>query len=267
MAVLSAVSNDAHYLRDGKAKEIPGDELLNSMRDVTLTKDMELKGYANRNSLNYKADYRIPEVKTLLRGTLRYPGFGPVIAAAKSHGFLSHEPFAAGRPDTWRELSSKLSGVPADLLESEFSSDSDINSNFDWLGCFSDDPVTGDNPIQAFCNLLCEKLKYEADEQDMIVMQHRMILVDEQGNKTFHRSTMVEKGDKQGFSAMAKTVGYPAAIAADMILSGRITRKGVCIPVTKDIYEPVLTELEKLNISMTEEIITAQSELSFLNHL
>ena len=35
MAVLSAVSNDAQYLRRGEQKSIPGKELLNSMRDVT----------------------------------------------------------------------------------------------------------------------------------------------------------------------------------------------------------------------------------------
>ena len=267
MAVLSAVSNDAHYLRSGEPKSIPGDELLASMRDVTLNRHMDLKGYANRDSLGYKEDYRIPEVQTLLRGTLRYPGFGPVIEAAKNIGLLSGDAFGSEGNKSWRQLMSDLSGVSSSDLVDSLTDNADINRNFEWLGCFSEDLVDGNSPIQAFCNLLCDKLKYEEGEQDMIVMQHRMILVNDQGDKIFHRSTLVEKGESDGFSAMAKTVGYPAAIAADMILSGQIDRKGVCIPVTKDIYQPVLAELEKLNIKMTEEVITHQSEESFLNHL
>lgn len=267
MAVLSAVSNDAKYLRKGETKMINGDDLLASMRDVTLTEDMELKGYANRDSLGYRKEYRIPEVQTLLRGTLRYAGFGPIIDAAKKVGLLSNESFAGNVPANWGELMSRLSGVSENDLAKSFSADPQINEHFSWLGCFSDEPINADTPIQAFCSLLCEKLKYEQNEQDMIVMQHRMILKDKQQNKTFHRSTLVEKGDVGGFSAMAKTVGYPAAIAADLILSGKINRKGVCIPVTDDIYQPVLLELEKLNIKMREEIIQGQSEESFLNHL
>lgn len=266
MAVLSAVSNDAQYLRRGEKKSIAGEELLSSMREVTLTSNMELKGYANRDSLGYKEEYRIPEVKTLLRGTLRYPGFGSVIGAAKKLGLLSGQPFEKS-PKTWSQLMSTLSGKQELMLADELTDDHQINQSFEWLGCFSSETVNGDSPIQAFCDLLCEKLKYEENEQDMIVMQHRLVLVDELGNKTFHRSTMVEKGDVGGFSAMAKTVGYPAAIAADMIVSGQINRVGVCIPVTKDIYDPVLKELEKLDIKMEEEIITDQAEDSFLNHL
>jgi saccharopine dehydrogenase (NADP+, L-glutamate forming) len=267
MAVLSAVSNDALYLRSGETKSIPGDVLLSSMRDVTLTSELELKGYANRNSLGYQKDYGIPEVQTLLRGTLRYPGFGPVIDHAKSIGLLSAELFGDNKPTSWAQLMSRLSGVNKAHLANQFTSDAQVNQSFNWLGCFSEQAVSGKNPIEAFCNLLCEKLKYEKGEQDMIVMQHRFVLVDEQGNKTFQRSTMIEKGEKNGFSAMAKTVGYPAAIAADLILSGKIDRKGVCIPVTPDIYLPVLEVLETLDIKMNEEIITEQAEESFLNHL
>ena len=266
MAVLSAVSNDALYLSKGENKSIPGDTLLDSMRDVTLTKEMELKGYANRNSLGYKEDYNIPEVKTLLRGTLRYPGFGPIIGAAKNIGLLDTTKFGDSAPATWLQLMCELAGKSIEEKAKLFA-DADIQSSFEWLGCLSDEAINGDSPIAAFCNLLTEKLKYGEDEQDMIVMQHRLVLVDSAGNKTFHRSTLVEKGDQGGYSAMAKTVGFPAAIAADLILSGEIDRKGVCIPVTKDIYLPVLKELESLNIKMTEKVVEDQDEASFLNHL
>ncbi len=267
MAVLTAVSNDAQYLSRGQTKSIAGEDLLGSMRSVTFNEELELQGYANRNSLGYKEGYRIPEVQTLLRGTLRYDGFGEVIDTANKVGLLSSEKFSSVKPTTWSQLMSFLTDVAEANLETSFSESSKMNESYKWLGCFSSEEIKGDSPIQAFCNLLTEKLKYAKDEQDMIAMQHRFVIVDAQGNKKFHRSTMIEKGDKGGFSAMAKTVGYPAGIAADLILQGKITRKGVCIPVTKDIYGPVLAELETLNIKMKEEIITHQEESSFLNNL
>ena len=38
-----------------------------------------------------------------------------------------------------------------------------------------------------------------------------------------------------------------------MVADGRIKATGVRIPNTKDIYKPVLAELEKLNIKMDEK--------------
>jgi len=267
MAVLSAVSNDARYLSRGEVKSIPGESLLASMRDVTLSEDMELRGYANRDSMSYKEEYSIPEVKTLLRGTLRYPGFGEIIGTARKIGLLCDKAFSQPAPETWSGIMSRLNITDIARLATVASCRESVAEAFQWLGCFSNRQVKADSPIAAFCDLLTGKLKYEDGEQDMIVMQHRMVFVDEAGTKTFHRSTLIEKGDKGGYSAMAKTVGYPAAIAADMILSGKISRKGVCIPVSQDLYEPVLAELKNLNIEMTEQIVKDQSEASFLNHL
>jgi saccharopine dehydrogenase-like NADP-dependent oxidoreductase len=52
---------------------------------------------------------------------------------------------------------------------------------------------------------------------------------------------------------MARTVSLPAAIAARMILEGRITKTGVRIPVEADIYNPVLNELATMGISCVEK--------------
>ena len=75
---------------------------------------------------------------------------------------------------------------------------------------------------------------------------------------------MVEYGDPKGLSAMAKTVGIPAGIAAKLILEGtklhynsyllyvptchislvgKIKQKGIVLPLTRNIYQPILEEL------------------------
>ena len=66
-------------------------------------------------------------------------------------------------------------------------------------------------------------------------------------------SSMVAIGTDEVYTAMAKTVGLPAAIATKMILTGGIKKTGVVIPVTPDIYLPVLNELEtKFDIRFIE---------------
>lgn len=70
-------------------------------------------------------------------------------------------------------------------------------------------------------------------------MQH-IFLIEKNGRAIVKKSTMVTIGEKNGFSGMAKTVGTPTGIGAQLILDGKIDIKGVCIPVNPQIYEPVL---------------------------
>ena len=60
-------------------------------------------------------------------------------------------------------------------------------------------------------------------------------------------------GDNEVHTAMAKTVGLPLAITIKNFLTGKFKLYGVQIPLVKEIYEPMLTELESLNIIFTEK--------------
>jgi len=264
MAVLLAVGNEAKYLRDGIEETISAAQLLPSMRDVELANDFQLRGYANRDSTLYKQQYAIPEVKTLLRGTLRYPGFGPVMQAAKDLGLLSNDPFVPEPPSSWKHWF--RTQVKRRDIE-QLTEGSELWQAFSWLGCLEDTPMQGRSPIEAFCRLLQERLSYKEGERDMIAMQHRFVVKAKNGEKRYIKSTLIEKGEPDGFSAMAKTVGLPAAIAADLILSNVITRRGVCIPVTPDIYKPILEQLRRLNIMMDEQEVAVADEKAFLNNL
>ena len=64
---------------------------------------------------------------------------------------------------------------------------------------------------------------------------------------------MVTLGEDQTFTAMAKTVGLPVAIAAMDILNGKIKTPGVQIPITREIYEPILDELKSYGIEFNEK--------------
>lgn len=104
-----------------------------------------------------------------------------------------------------------------------------------------------------------KKLMLQPEDKDMVVMLHEMEYISE-GSRRKVTSTLVLKGNDAVHTAMAKTVGLPLAVAAKLILNGALTCKGLQIPITKEIYEPVLKELQQAGICFTEETITLPYE-------
>lgn len=109
-----------------------------------------------------------------------------------------------------------------------------------------------------------KKLALQPEDKDMVVMMHEIEY--EIGNrKSEIRSSLVVKGENNLYTAMAKTVGLPLGIAAKLILNGQINITGVHIPTVKEIYEPVLIELEEYGIKFQEEKKTDDTDLPLLN--
>ncbi|MCB0292936.1 MAG: saccharopine dehydrogenase, partial [Calditrichaeota bacterium] len=106
-------------------------------------------------------------------------------------------------------------------------------------------------------DLLKKKLPLPAGQRDMVVLLHELDVVypDEGGRKERLRSALIEFGEADGFTAMSKTVGLPAAIAAKLVLTDQLPLTGCQLPTHPVIYEPVLSELESLGIRFNEEIV------------
>lgn len=107
---------------------------------------------------------------------------------------------------------------------------------------------TTTTPAQLLQVALEKKLSLEAADRDMVVMLHE-IEYQQDGKKQKHTASLVAKGDDNQHTAMAKTVGLPLGIAARLLLNGTISCRGLRIPTAKEIYEPVLAELERQGIS------------------
>jgi saccharopine dehydrogenase-like NADP-dependent oxidoreductase len=95
------------------------------------------------------------------------------------------------------------------------------------------------------------KLAMQPADKDMIVMLHE-IEYEKQSTKHKVQSSLKVIGADNLRTAMAKTVGLPLGIAAKLILNGTIKLTGLKIPTSKEIYEPVLKELELHQIKFTE---------------
>ena len=259
--VLLAGRNDAQFLQDGKEIKIPGPSLFENCELMEIPGMGVYEGYPNRDSLSYIEIYNIQETKTMLRGTLRNVGWCETLDKIADLGLLNIEERSLEGmtyADLVRELTSnkdtniKIAVAKTCNIEPE----NQIINRLEWLGLFEEKKIpSGTNTIlDALCNLFEEKLQYAPGERDMIVMHHEF-LVEYPDKKQKITSTLIDYGIPNGDSSMSRTVALPVAIASKMILDGKITPTGVHRPIISEIYEPILKELETLNIKMEEKII------------
>ncbi|MFW9991517.1 MAG: saccharopine dehydrogenase C-terminal domain-containing protein [Candidatus Odinarchaeota archaeon] len=262
--VLLAGRNDGKFLKDGKVVEIPGVDLFDHHYEYPVDGLGVLDAYPNRDSVPYIDIYGIPEAKTMFRGTLRNKGWCETLKKFADTGILAIEEQDIPKGTTYGEYLRKLMDLPeGDIREVTAKKlglpvDSEILDRFEWMGLFSDEEVPYERsaPIDVLGYQFQKRLQYREGERDMLVMVHEFI-ADYGEYKEKITSTMLDFGlqDSNGSSSMSRTVGLPASIGVRMILEGTITDTGVHIPVKKSIYEPVLKELEEMNIGFKEKIV------------
>ncbi len=259
--VLLAGKNSAQYLKDGQQIFIPSQDLFDNYLMINIEGLGEFEGYPNRNSLPYIELYGIKSTKTMLRGTLRNKGWCSTIKKIVDLGFLEEEEKDwAGL--TYKDFLKKLMNDPAeeDIKKAlsahlNIEESSDIIQRFEWLGLLSDEPLPSekDSPLNILGAKMLEKLQYEEGERDMIMLQHQFIASYPGDKKEKITSTLIDFGIPHGDTSMARTVGLPAAISTKLILEGKIEKTGVHIPVTPEIYIPILQELKELDIVFKEK--------------
>ncbi len=257
-AVLAA-KNDARFLIDGKEIYVPGEELFNHCFKFEVDKLGEFEVYPNRDSIPYKEKYRIEDTRTIFRGTIRYPGWCNLWNAIKKLSLLDEREMEFSGI-TWKKLVARLNNLEGENLIKESAShlglslDSEIIQKLKWVGIFEDKKIEIEKgtPLDAFVKLLEEKLCYKSGEKDMVILRDEVIA--DYGNyKKRYLSVLIDYGEVGKETSVARTVALPAAVGVKLILENRITLKGVRIPVEPEIYEPVLSELEKLGITLEEK--------------
>jgi saccharopine dehydrogenase (NADP+, L-glutamate forming) len=254
--VLLAGKNAARYLKDGREVFVPPEELLGDYAMISIEGLGEFEGYPNRDSLPYIELYGIPETQTMLRGTLRYPGWCKTLKKISELGLLDQAEKDLAGLTYLGFMKIQLGNAPekdikkALAVRLNIGQDSDIINRLEWLGLLSEDPIPLDkgSPLDVLEIRMLAKLRYQPGERDMIVLRHDFLATGPGPKKQKIVSTLVDYGIPEGDSSMARTVGLPAAIGTRLILEGRIQAKGVLIPVLPEIYEPILDELREHGI-------------------
>lgn len=258
--VLLASKNSARFLKDGQIVSIPAEDLFARPEIIPIPGLGAFEGYPNRDSVPYRDIYGIPEASSILRGTLRYPGWCATLKKMVELGLLDDTPkdrTGSTFLGLMRELSRDTPGedVRAAIARRlDLDAVSEIIPRLEWLGLFEERklPAGKGSALDNLVALMIEKLAYAIGERDMIVLQHEFLARTESGRSERIVSTLIDYGVPGGDSSMSRTVGLPAAIAARLVLEGKIRMTGVHVPVHPDIYGPILEELGTLGVRFTE---------------
>ena len=244
--VLTAGKNSACYLADGKRTEIPGPELFSDMHLLNVPGLGELEAYPNRDSLGYIDVYGLAEAKTVFRGTLRNKGWCAAMKKIVNSGLLDEREKDL-RGLTFKEFTAAvIPGAKPETVKADLAAALGVPAGSDpvrWLEWL---PLEKGSPLDIMAARMVQKMSYEKGERDMLVMHHEFTAEYPEGRTEKLTSTLVDYGIPGGDTSMARTVSLPVAIAARLILEGKITGTGVQIPVSPAIYEPLLKELEEM---------------------
>ncbi|KAI9759170.1 MAG: Saccharopine dehydrogenase [NADP(+), L-glutamate-forming] [Chaenotheca gracillima] len=272
--VLLALGNAAKYYRDGKIEDVSGKELMGTAKPYFIYPGYAFVAYPNRDSTPFRERYEIPEVQTLIRGTLRYQGFPEMIRVLVDIGFLSEEKKdflkPSSSPITWKEATQKIlnasTGSEKDLVwaissKTKFDNTDEKNrilAGLRWMGLFSDEKIDPrETPLDTLCATLEAKCQYGPDERDFVMLQHKFGIEHKDGSKETRTSTLCQYGDPKSYSAMAKLVGTPCAVAVQQVLDGTLSKKGVVAPMNMEVCGPLIKELkEKYGIEMLEKTVS-----------
>ncbi|MDZ4758488.1 MAG: saccharopine dehydrogenase C-terminal domain-containing protein [Bacteroidota bacterium] len=258
--VILAGQATAQFLKNGKIHYITPQRIFSELETIDLGEKGIYEAYANRDSLNYIIPYQLQSATEVLRGTLRIPPFCEGWNVLVSLGLtddsykvdcnsLSYKNWVESYlPKGYNSINDYIKSISINQETIRR-----IEQNIQWLGLYSEELIPNGlhTPAQIIQNLLARKWRLEPQELDMIVMHH-IFEYEHQGRKRKSTSTLIVKGKDQLHTAMAQTVGLPLGLAAKLILRNKIAARGVIIPTQKELYLPILSELEKYHIIFEE---------------
>lgn len=147
------------------------------------------------------------------------------------------------------EIIKEKSSIKGDEIER-------IIKGLKWLGMFSETLVhRRGNYLDTLCATLEDKMMYAEGERDMVMLQHKFEIELKDGTRQTRTSTVLEYGNPEGASAMARLVGMPCGVATQLVLDGVINKPGVLAPMSAEINDPLIKGIEAEGVVCHEEIL------------
>jgi saccharopine dehydrogenase-like NADP-dependent oxidoreductase len=261
--VLAGQGGAAKFIQEGTYKYIPYHKLFRRTEFLEVDGYGRFEGYANRDSLKYRSVYGLDEALTVFRGTIRRVGYSKAWDMFVQLG-MTDDSYAIDDSEnmSYREFVNLFLPYHAtDSVEIKLRHQLKIDQDdVMWdklveLDLFNPDKKVGlknATPAQILEKILTDSWTLQAEDKDMIVMYHKFGY-ELNGERKQIDSTMVCIGDDQTYTAMAKTVGLPVAMATLQILNGNIKTPGVQLPIKQEVYNPILKELEEYGVIFHEK--------------
>lgn len=263
--ILAGQGGAAKFIQEGTYKYIPYGTLFRRTEFLEVEGYGKFEAYSNRDSLKYRSIYGLDSILTLYRGTIRRVGFSKAWNMFVQLGMTDDSYIMEDSENmSYRQFfNSFLPYHPTDSVEIKtrlilkIDQDDIMWDKLLELDMFNPDKkvnLPNATPAQILEKILTDSWALEPDDKDMIVMYHKFGYT-LKGEKKQIDSKMVCIGEDQTYTAMAKTVGLPVAMATLLILNGKITTPGVQLPINKEVYEPILKELEEYGVVFNEQTV------------
>ncbi len=262
MNVILAGQGNARYKENSEIKEVPYEKLFTNTEEIDVPGLGSFEAYPNRDSIPYIEKYGLNNVNNFYRGTLRRPGYCEAWDALIKIGLTSNKKIWHNTDDLtyleWVKSSLPFSnGKPLDDEIANYlniSKNDEVFKKISWLELFSPRKINSGKATSAeiLLNLLMDKWEFREGDRDMVVLQTEIVYKTQSSRKKIS-SSMIYKGKDKLNTAMTYTGGLPVGVAVKLIAEGMIKEKGVVIPVHRDIYLPVLKELEEFDIKFNEK--------------
>ncbi|WP_282085484.1 saccharopine dehydrogenase family protein [Aquimarina algiphila] len=261
--VVAGQGGAAEFLQEGTYKYIPYHKLFRRTEFLEVEGYGRFEAYANRNSLKYQSIYGLEDILTLYRGTIRRVGFSRAWNTFVQLGMTADDyTIMNSEHMSYRDFTNSfLAYSPSDSVELKLRHYLKIDQDdIMWdklleLDLFNPNKKIGipnATPAQGLQKILMDKWTLDDGDKDMIVMYHKFGY-EFNGQQKQIDATMVSTGEDQTYTAMARTVGLPVAMATLRILNKQISLTGVQIPIHEEVYAPILKELEEYGIIFKEK--------------
>lgn len=261
--VLAGQGGAAKFIQEGTYKYIPYGSLFRRTEFLEVEGYGKFEAYSNRDSLKYRSIYGLDDILTLYRGTVRRVGFSKAWNMFVQLGMTDDSYIMEDSENmSYRQFTNSF--LPYHTTDSveikmrlilKIDQDDIMWDKLLELDLFNPNKkvnLPNATPAQILEKILTDSWTLEPDDKDMIVMYHKFGY-ELNGDKRQIDSKMVCIGDDQTYTAMSKTVGLPVAIATLLILNGKITTPGVQLPINKEVYLPILEELESYGVVFYEQ--------------
>lgn len=264
--VLAGQGGAAKFIQEGTYKYIPYHKLFRRTEFLEVEGYGRFEGYANRDSLKYRSVYGLDNALTVYRGTIRRVGYSKAWDMFVQLG-MTDDTYVIDNSEnmSYREFVNLFLPYHAtDSVEIKLRHQLKIDQDdVMWdklveLDLFNADKKIGlknATPAQILEKILTDSWTLQPHDKDMIVMYHKFGY-EINGERKQIDATMVCIGDDQTYTAMAKTVGLPVAMATLQILNGNIKTPGVQLPIKQEVYNPILNELEEYGVIFREKEVS-----------
>lgn len=261
--VLAGQGGAAKFIQEGKYKYIPYNRLFRRTEFLQVEGYGRFEVYANRDSLKYRSVYDLDDALTVYRGTIRRVGYSKAWDMFVQLG-MTDDTYVIDDSEnmSFREfINLFLPYHPTDSVEIKLRHQLKIDQDdvmwdklveLDLFNATKKVGLKNATPAQMLEKILTESWTLEPNDKDMIVMYHKFGY-ELNGERKQIDATMVCIGDDQTYTAMAKTVGLPVAMATLQILNGNIKTPGVQLPIKEEVYTPILKELEEYGVIFHEK--------------